>query len=50
MFNNNKKDSLIQLRVTKDQKKIIKELADKKDMTMTQYIFSLLDKEYKKEN
>ena len=50
MFITNKKDELIQLRVTKDQKKIIKELADKNKMTMTQYIFSLLEKEYKKEN
>ena len=50
MFITDKKDELIQLRVTKDQKKSIKELADKNKMTMTQYIFSLLEKEYKKEN
>ena len=50
MFSTNKKDELIQLRVTKDQKKIIKELSDKNKMTMTQYIFSLLEKEYIKEN
>lgn len=50
MFCNNKKDDLIQLRVSKEQKNIIKELANKEKMTMTQYIFSLLDKEYKKGN
>lgn len=50
MFSNSKKDNLIQLRVTKEQKKIIKQLADKEQMTMTQYIFSLLDKEYENGN
>lgn len=47
MFSINKKDYLIQLRVNKQQKDIIKELADKEGLTMTKYIFSLLEKDYK---
>lgn len=48
MFNDNKKDYLIQLRVSKQQKETIKYLADKEGLTMTKYIFSLLEKDYKK--
>lgn len=48
MFDNEKKDYLIQLRVNKQQKETIKYLADKENKTVTKYIFSLLEKDFKK--
>lgn len=35
-----KKTEVINIRVTKEEKKIIKELADKKQLTISQYIVS----------
>ena len=48
MFSNSKKDNLIQIRVTKAQKDIIQELSLKKGMSMTRFIFSLIEQELQK--
>lgn len=48
MFDNEKKDYLIQLRVNKQQKETIKYLADQENKTVTKYIFSLLEEDFKK--
>ena len=45
MFSDNKKDNLIQIRVTKAQKDIIQELSLEKGMSMTRFIFSLIEQE-----
>ena len=50
MFIEDKKDKLIQLRVTSKQKDIIKKLASEEGLTITRYIFSLIDKEYKRKS
>lgn len=46
MFVNKKKDSLIQIRVNEDQKKIIKEMANKEGKSVSEFLLMLVAKHY----
>ena len=46
MFINDRKTELIQLRVTNRQKEIIKQLAQNEKLSITKYLFSLIEEDY----
>jgi len=47
VFINTKKESLIQIRVSENQKKIIKDMAKKEDKKISEFILMLIENYYK---
>ena len=42
----NKKTEVLQIRLTKEQKQLLRQLADQSNMTMAEYLLSLVKQKY----